>query len=214
MKKAIVIGGTGMVGRELVRLLTESDDFSEVVSLVRRSSGFVHPKLTEHIIDFDAPETWNDLVTGDVLFSTLGTTMAQAKTQENQFRVDYTYQYVTARIASENKVPLYVLVSSAGASAKSRIFYSRIKGGLEDAVKKLPFSVISILQPGQLDGNRTENRPAEKISLKIVYLLNKLGLLRKYRPIQATDVAKAMIHAAQKTVSGTYALDKVHELAG
>ena len=202
-----------MVGTELVRLLLENQDFSEVVSLVRRDSGVIHPELIECVIDFEKPEEWVNFVVGDVFFSTLGTTLAQAKTKEVQFKVDFTYQFAVAEMAAQNAVPVYVLVSSAGADSKSAVFYSSMKGKLDDAVKALPFKVISILRPGQLDGNRTENRTGEKMALSVVYALNKLGILRKYRPIQAVDVAKAMIAASAKTVSGTYTLDEVHKLA-
>jgi uncharacterized protein YbjT (DUF2867 family) len=213
MKKAIVIGGTGMVGVQLINLLIENQAFSEIVSLVRRASGIVHPKLNEHIIDFEKPEEWVNFVVGDVLFSTLGTTIAQAKTKVSQYKVDFEYQFAVAEIAASNGVSSYVLVSSAGADSKSSVFYSNMKGKLDDAVWALPFRVISILRPGQLDGNRTENRMGEKMALSVVYALNKLGILRKYHPIQAVDVAKAMITASAKSVSGTYTLNEVHELA-
>ena len=213
MKKAVVLGGTGMVGTELVKLLLENQDFSEVVSLVRRDSGVINPKLIERVIDFERPEEWVNFVVGEVLFSTLGTTLAQAKTKEAQYKVDFTYQFAVAEMAAQNGVPAYVLVSSAGADSKSAVFYSNMKGKLDDAVRALPFHVISILRPGQLDGNRTENRMGEKMALYVVYALNKLGILRKYRPIQAADVAKAMIAASTKSVSGTYTLNEVHELA-
>ncbi|MEI8273002.1 MAG: NAD(P)H-binding protein [Paludibacter sp.] len=213
MKKAIVIGGTGMVGVQLINLLIENQAFSEIVSLVRRASGIVHPKLNEHIIDFEKPEEWVNFVVGDVLFSTLGTTIAQAKTKVSQYKVDFEYQFAVAEIAASNGVSSYVLVSSAGADSKSSVFYSNMKGKLDDAVRALPFRVISILRPGQLDGNRTENRMGEKMALSVVYALNKLGILRKYHPIQAVDVAKAMIAASAKSVSGTYTLNEVHELA-
>lgn len=212
MKTAIVIGSTGMVGTELIKQLIESEDYSKIISLVRRASGVEHSKLVEKIVDFDQPETWKELVKGDVLFSTMGTTIKNAKTKENQYRVDYTYQYETAKIASENGVPTYVLISSVGANSSSPYFYPKIKGKLEDDVKKLSFKVISILQPGQLNGNRTESRPLEKISLKAMYWLNKIGLLKKYRPIQAEEVAKAMISVAEKTISKTYKLDELFEI--
>ncbi len=213
MKKAIVIGSTGMVGTQLIQVLLENQDYSEVVSLVRRSSGVVHPKLTEYFIDFDEPETWKNFVTGDVLFSTLGTTIAQAKTKENQFKVDFTYQYSVAELAAKNGVSHYVLVSSAGANATSGAFYMNMKGKLEDAVQLLPFEVISILQPGQLKGIRIEKRFGEKIGLKIMGLLNNMGFFLRYRPIYARLVAVAMIQAARKKKSETYTLDKVFELA-
>lgn len=212
MKTAIVIGSTGMVGTELIKQLIESEDYSKIISLVRRASGEKHPKLSEQIVDFNKPEKWKDLVKGDVLFSAMGTTIKNAKTKDNQYKVDYTYQYETAKAASENCVPVYVLVSSVGAKSSSSNFYLKIKGKLEDDVKKLPFNVISILQPGQLDGNRLEHRGMEKMALKTVYLLNRIGLLTKYRPIQAYEVAKAMINVSEKDKSGVYTLDKVFEL--
>jgi uncharacterized protein YbjT (DUF2867 family) len=213
MKKAIVIGGSGMIGTQLIKQLIENDDYSEVVSLVRRSSSITNSKLKEHIINFDQPESWKSFINGDVLFSTLGTTIANAKTKDAQFKVDFTYQYNVAEVAAQNGVPSYVLISSTGANSKSKVFYLSIKGKLEDNIKQLSFKTVSILQPGQLDGDRKENRPGEKISLSIMYALNKIRLLRKYRPIQASLVAKAMINASNKKISGVYKLDKVFKLA-
>ena len=212
MKKAIVIGSTGLVGTQLISQLLENNDYLEVISLVRRKSGVQHPKLTEHVVDFDKPNSWKDLVKGDVLFSTMGTTIKTAGSQANQFKVDYTYQYATAKIASGNGVPVYVLISSAGASSKSFIFYPQMKGKLEDDVKKLPFKTIHILKPGPLDGDRQENRPNEKKALKVIYFFNKLGLFRKYRPILGSEVAKAMISVAEKRVSGEYKLDELFKI--
>ena len=213
MKKAIVIGGTGMVGTQLIKQLIEKETYSEIVSLVRRGSGVAHPKLFEHVVNFDQPEGWSNLIKGDVLFSTLGTTIAQAKTKEAQFKVDYTYQFTVAEIAANNGVPNYVLISSAGANSNSKAFYMSMKGQLEDAVQRLPFKVISLIRPGQLAGNRTEKRTGEKIGLSVMYFLNKLGLFKRYKPILAYQVAQAMINAAEKTQSGIYNLDDVFQLA-
>ena len=212
MKKAIVIGSTGLVGSELISKLLTHSDYSEVISLVRRKSGVTHPKLTEHVVDFDKPELWKNMVKGDVLFSAMGTTIKTAKTKDNQYKVDYTYQYETAKTAAENSVPVYVLISSAGASSNSLNFYTNMKGKLEDSVKSLPFRTIQILQPGQLDGNRKENRMAEKMGLKVMYALNKIGLLQKYKPIKGYEVAEAMIAVAEKTSSGVYRLKELFDL--
>jgi len=213
MKKAIVIGATGMVGTQLIKLLLQSELYSEIVSFVRRPSGVSHPKLNEQIVDFEKTEKWSALIAGDVLFSTLGTTIAKAKNKDAQFNVDYNYQYWVANFAANNGVPAYVVVSSAGASSKSSTFYMKMKGQLEDTVKTLPFKVISILQPGQLAGDRTEKRLGESIGLSVMNGLNKLGFFNRYKPIQAREVAKAMINAAEKTQSATYTLEKVLELA-
>ena len=101
MKKAVVIGGTGMVGNELIKQLVNNKNYSEVVSLVRRRSGFTHPKLNEQLIDFDKPEEYKLLIDGDVLFSALGTTRANAKTKDAQYRVDFEYQFQVAQIAAQ-----------------------------------------------------------------------------------------------------------------
>lgn len=212
-QKAIVIGSTGMVGKELVKKLIENDHYSEIISLVRRPSGITNPKLDEHVIDFDRPETWKDLVKGDVLFSALGTTIAKAKSKEEQFKVDFTYQYNVAKIAVENGATSYVLISSAGANSNSKAFYMNTKGKLDEAVQGLPFEYINILRPGQLHGKRTEKRLGEKVGLSVMYSLNKIGLFKRYKPIKDQKVAKAMIHAARKTHSTIYTLDEVHELA-
>lgn len=213
MKKAIVIGATGMVGTQLVKALIENRDYSEIISLVRRPSGVTNTKLTEQIINFDEPETWKKLVKGNVLFSTLGTTIAQAKTKEAQYQVDFTYQFMVAKIAAENGVTHYVLVSSAGSNPKSKTFYIKMKGELEKAIQVLPFEIISIIRPGLLAGERTRNRPVEKVGYFIMTGLNKIGLLKRYKPIQASLVAKAMIMAAKAKKSSTYTLEEVFKLA-
>lgn len=207
-----MIGTTGMVGTQLIQSLIENDDYSEIVSLVRRPGGLKHSKLTEHVINFDMPDTWSKYVSGDVLFSSLGTTIAQAKSKEAQYRVDFTYQYTVAEIAANKGVSHYVLISSAGANSNSKAFYLKMKGELEDVVSKLPFEYISILRPGILDGARIESRAGEKIGIQIMNGLNKMGLYKRYKPIKAESVAKAMIMAVKQKKSATYTLDEVFKL--
>ena len=133
-RKALVIGATGAVGKDLVEQLLKDDAFGSVTVFVRRPFAVEDPKLTVHVIDFDHPEPWKDLLHGDVLFSCLGTTIKAAGSQEAQWKVDYTYQYEVAKAARENGVGTYALVSSIGANPKSKIFYSRMIGALEEAV--------------------------------------------------------------------------------
>ncbi|MBP1677634.1 MAG: Semialdehyde dehydrogenase - binding protein [Bacteroidetes bacterium] len=199
MKKAIVIGSTGMVGRELIRLLINSPEYTQVVSLVRRAGNLTHAKLTEHVVDFNHPEQWQPLVKGDVLFSCMGTTLKKAGSKTNQYRVDFMYQYDAARAGARNGVRSYVLISSAGASVSSPFFYTQMKGRLDEAVLKLPYEAVNILRPAQLYGNRDENRVAERIALSLMFGLNKIGLFRKYRPIHAGKLAQAMINVAGDT---------------
>ena len=212
---AIVIGATGLVGSSLVQLLLEDDRFLAVKVLVRRSTGIRHLKLQEHIINFDHPAQWKHLVKGDVLFSALGTTLKSAGSKEAQYKIDHTYQFNVAKAASENSVPVYVLVSAAMANEHSKIFYTRMKGELERDIRNLPFDYIHIIQPGMLVGNRKENRPFEKIGTPVLQFLNKLGIAKKQKPIHVSIVAQAMINVSFKKENhvNTYSLLEVFEQA-
>ncbi len=147
---AIIIGATGATGKDLLQQILKDDTFTQVAVFVRRPIGIQHPKLTTHIIDFDQPEAWKHLVTGDVLFSCLGTTLKAAGSQQAQWKIDYDYQYQFAKAAKDNGIKHYVLVSSTGAYSQSRFFYMKMKGALEDAVKTLRFERLSIFNPPTL----------------------------------------------------------------
>jgi uncharacterized protein YbjT (DUF2867 family) len=194
-RSAVVLGATGLVGSALVRLLLADERFGPVRTLVRRPSARGHARLDERVVDFDAPGSWSGLVRGDVLFSALGTTIRAAGSQEAQRKVDHGYQLRAAEAARRNGVEAYVLVSAAGASPSSRIFYSRMKGELERDVEALGFPRARLLRPGLLDGERGEVRPGERWALR---LLRPLGALlpASARPIRVEVVARAAIAAA------------------
>ena len=210
-KTANVIGATGLVGRELVSQLLQHPGVETVRIFVRRKLNWVNPKLEQHQVDFDREETWKPFLKGDVLFSTMGTTLKTAGSKENQYRVDYTYQYRFAEEASKNGIPAYVLVSSAGADPRSMIFYSRMKGELDEAVLKLPFRKTVILRPSLLVGQREKRRWAEVISFKIMDPLTRL-FLKKYRPIRSATVAKAMIRAGVEEIPVNQPIVTLHEI--
>jgi uncharacterized protein YbjT (DUF2867 family) len=196
MSKTVnVIGATGLVGRELVNQLVQNIEVEKVRVFVRREFNYLHPKIQLHIVDFDDDTSWKPFLQGDILFSTMGTTLKQAGSKDNQYKIDYTYQYRFAEEASRAGIPVYVLVSSAGANSKSLIFYSRIKGQLEDAVQKLPFKKVIILRPSILEGIREKRRPLEEKSIRIMGLISGF-LFKKFRPVPAATVAKAMIRGA------------------
>lgn len=198
---ANVIGASGLVGEQLLVQLLAHPEFEKVRIFVRRPTGITDPKLEEMVIDFDQPETWAGLVLGDVLFSTLGTTLKTAKSKENQYRVDFTYQYEFAKAAAQNGVQAYVLVSSLGADPKSSVFYSRMKGQLDKAVAGLSFQKTIVLRPSILDGTRKEKRTAEKISLAVMRHLSKY-MLKKYRPTPVSLLASKMISLSLDDTSG------------
>ncbi|HET8539909.1 MAG TPA: NAD(P)H-binding protein [Anaeromyxobacter sp.] len=199
--RAVVVGATGLVGAELLRLLLADARFGAVAVLARRATGAAHPKLAEHLVAFDAPGAWAPLVGGDVLFSALGTTLRAAGSQEAQHRVDHGYQLAVARAARANRVGTYVLVSSAGASPRARLFYSRMKGELERDVEALGFERTRILRPGLLDGDRREHRTGERLALAVLRPLAPV-LPAPARPIHAATVARAAVAAALDPAAG------------
>lgn len=210
-KTAIVIGATGLVGSNVVKLLLQDERYQKVKVFHRRTTAISHPKLEEHIIDFDQVDNWKHLLTGDDLYSALGTTIKKAGSQEAQYTVDFTYQFEAARAAAENGVKKYSLVSSAGANDQSSLFYSRLKGELDEAVKELPFEVTTVLRPSILDGDRSEKRPAENFGLLMARLFTKVPGLRKYRPILGKKVARGMINSLRKCPPGyhIFELDEI-----
>jgi len=190
---ANVIGATGLVGKQLVKQLLEHTEFEKVRIFVRRDSGIKHPKLEQQIVDFNDEKSWKKRLTGDVLFSALGTTLKQAGGQQNQYAIDFTLNYNFAKIAKENGIKRYVLISSMSANSKAKLFCPRMKGELDDAVKDLLFNDLSILRPGPLAGVREEKRLGEIIAFPIIGLISKF-ILPRYRPIQDSIVASAMIN--------------------
>ncbi|MBP3839355.1 MAG: semialdehyde dehydrogenase, partial [Chryseobacterium sp.] len=146
--------------------------------------------------DFEKPEEWKDLVKGDVAFSCLGTTLKAAGSKEAQRKVDYDYQYNFAKTAKENKVDDYILVSSYGANPNSKIFYSRMKGELEQSIKDLHFNKITIFQPGMLDRKDSE-RTGEVLGGKIIRFANKFGVFTEQKPLPTDILAKAMINSSK-----------------
>lgn len=208
--KALVIGATGATGSDLVNQLCEDSDFDEIDIFVRRGSDFHHEKVKAHIVDFDHPEEWKHLVKGDVAFSCLGTTLKSAGSKENQKIIDYDYQFNFAKAAKENKVEDYILVSAYGANPDSKIFYSRIKGELEEAVKNLKFEKTTIFKPGMLERKNTD-RNGEVFGLKIIKFLNKFGLFKSQKPLPTSILAKAMI-VASKIKSNSFSEVKLHSI--
>ena len=211
---ANVIGATGLVGKQLVRLLLEDDAFEKVRIFVRHDSCIQHPKLEQQIVDFSNEKTWSKHLNGDVLFSALGTTLKQAGSKEKEYEVDYTFNLHFAQKAKENGIKNYILVSSVGANPSSKVFYARMKGELDNAVAKLEFENLAILRPSSLVGNRNEKRLAEIISIPVVSFLTKF-ILKKYRPIKDRIVAKAMINVvlwptSEKTI---WEADEVFDMA-
>ena len=189
---ALVIGATGLVGRELVRQLLADFDYDVVRTFVRRPSGLQSERLDERVVAMSDVAALGPALEGEVLFSALGTTRRVAGSTSAQFAVDHDLNLAFAEMAASRGVPAYVLVSAAGASPHSPFFYSRMKGQLERAVERLAFQSIRILKPGLLDGERSESRPAERFTQNLLRGLPKWTALSALRPVPAETVARAM----------------------
>jgi uncharacterized protein YbjT (DUF2867 family) len=216
LKTALIIGSTGLIGSQLLQLLLESDYYSSVITFVKRDTGIQHPKLKQHIIDFEKPESYRDLVEGDDFFCTIGTTINKAGSKEAFRKVDFEYPEQFAKIAIENKVKQFLIISSLGADANSSNFYLKTKCEIERFLKNSTLKKISILRPSLLLGNRAEFRLGEKVGAFFMKAFSFLfiGSLKKYKPIKSETVARALFAIAQQNKNGftIYESDLIQEI--
>ncbi|MCP8968887.1 oxidoreductase [Ectobacillus ponti] len=208
-RTALVLGATGLVGQEVVRQLLDSPAYSSVAILTRRPLDWESPKLHQHIVQFDELEVYAAQFQVHDVYCCLGTTIKKAKTKEQFWKVDYEYTIQAAKLAAGQGVQNFLVISSMGASEKSLFFYSQVKGRMERELKQLPIRSIHVLRPSLLLGEREEFRFGEKLAEKVSAAFPFLysGALRKYRPITAEQVAKAMCRLALADGKGIH----VHE---
>lgn len=211
--KALIIGATGATGKDLVNVLLKDPDYTEIVLFVRHPTRMNHLKLSEIITDFDNIETISQFIKGDVWFSCLGTTRSTAGSQDKQWHIDYDIPLKFAEIAKQNGVPRAVLLSAYGANPTSGVFYSRMKGQLEDHIGHLSFGQYIILKPGALLRENTD-RAVERITVSVLNFLNTLGIARRHRPLPTSILAEKLAKAPKIFSAGTHviALDKIWNL--
>ncbi|RXK62673.1 NAD-dependent epimerase/dehydratase family protein [Lacibacter luteus] len=213
---AVVIGATGLVGSALVEQLLNDDAFSRVRILVRRAVNLQHPKLEICITDFSNYEHYQQqLGTGDCIFCCIGTTMAQVKGDKVLYRsIDFDIPVNAARFGKAAGFQQYLLVSAIGANSRSRFFYTRLKGEVEEVIATFGFNSFHIFRPSFLMGNRMQHRTGESIGITL-FRMFKFLLPSNYKGINGTDVANAMLLAAKKKESGlhVYAYSKMLEKA-
>lgn len=215
--KIVIAGSGGLIGSALLNLLLQDNKTDTVTALVRRPLPVVHTKLKQLIIDFDSLEKYREEIKGDVLFCALGSTKKKTPNLADYRKVDYDYPINLAKIAKQNDIAQFHIVSALGADVDSSNYYNHLKGEVERDLKKLNLESLHIYQPSLLTGNRKENRPLEKAAIAVMRFINPLltGKLKKFRSIEAGKVAAAMLNQAHRNLKGifVYSSDKIQKLS-
>ncbi|MEH7081835.1 oxidoreductase [Neobacillus drentensis] len=216
-KTALILGATGLVGNELVKILIQQKNYEKIHLLVRRPMVSHDPLCEVHVVDFEQLHTYRELFQVTDVFCCLGTTIKKAKSKEAFRKVDYEYPVEAAKIAKRSEVEKFLIITAMGSNAKSSIFYNRVKGEVEESLDNLSLPSVHIFRPSLLLGDRKEFRFGEKIAAKTSAIINVLmvGPLRTYKAIEAKNVATAMAVVARVGKSGMniYPSDKIEQIA-
>jgi len=198
-RSVLLLGATGLVGREILRQLLGDSTVARVVALTRRPLEDIAlaDKLRNEVVDFDRLADHGELFAVDQIFSALGTTIKKAGSQDAFRRVDFEMPLAAATLGVQHGVKDFLLVSALGASAGSRVFYNRVKGELEDALRSLPFRSVTIVRPSLLLGDRADWRIGEEVAKRFGWLAPG-----RYKPVRASRVAAALVAAAQHPEPG------------
>jgi uncharacterized protein YbjT (DUF2867 family) len=212
-RTALIAGASGLVGGECLRRLLASEAYAKVTVVTRRSLGAAarHPKLREIVVDFARLDSLKTGLHADHVFCALGTTIRKAGSREKFREVDFEYPRHLAQLTLASGARHFSLVSALGASPRSSVFYSRVKGELEDALRGMGWPSLCLLRPSVIAGNRQESRPVERLSETLL----RFGPA-KYRPVAAGEIAAAMIATAQLEPRGVTVIEssKIPGVAG
>jgi uncharacterized protein YbjT (DUF2867 family) len=214
--KAVIAGASGLIGSNLVNILLEAQQYDEVLVLVRKELPIQHKKLVQLIINFDELDKHAVAIKGHAVFCCLGTTKAQTPDKEQYWKIDHDYPLQLAQLAKQYGVEQFHVVTAIGANKNSSTFYLKLKGELENELKKLGLKTLHIYQPSMLIGKRERSRFLEKLATGIFKVIDPLliGGLKKYRSIKGTTVASAMFKKSLESATGTYIYtsDKIHTI--
>ncbi|WP_462413390.1 NAD(P)H-binding protein [Neobacillus sp. Marseille-QA0830] len=216
-KTALILGASGLTGRELVDCLIQQNYYQKIHLFVRRPIDWNHPICEIHEIDYENMDQYADLFDVNDVFCCLGTTIKKAKTKEAFRKVDHDYPLQAAKLAVSAGTERFLIISAMGADPKSLFFYNQVKGQLEENLKNLPLPALHIFRPSLLLGERGEFRFGEQLASKASPVLNSLmkGPLRPFRAIEAKKVALAMAAAAKTSETGIhiYLSHEIEEMA-
>lgn len=205
MKTAIILGATGLTGGELLQKLLKDERYERIKLFSRSSTGVKNDKIEEHLIDLFELDKYSNDFTADEVYCCIGTTQAKTPNEDTYYRIDHGIPVAAAKLAKENNIPRFLVISALGADVKSRFFYNKTKGEMERDVLSQKIPETYIFQPSLIAGNREEKRPFEAAWKKVMEVGNHLlvGPLKKYRSIHAGTIADAMIYVANNKYAGT-----------
>ena len=217
LKTAILLGGTGLTGGILLELLLRDPRYGKIVLFSRSGVGFSHPKLEEHLGDMLHLEEFRKVFRGDVVFCCIGTTRTRTPRKKVYREIDLGIPVTAAGLARENGIPSFIVVSAMGANPRSRLFYNRTKGKMEEGVLAKGVPGTYILRPSLIAGKRKERRPGEWIAKQLMKVFNLVlvGPLDRFRSIDPESIARAMLWLAANTYDNSrIPSDEIRRLAG
>jgi len=201
MKKAIIVGATGLIGAQVLELLLKENSYEKVIAITRKPIGITDDKLYNLVINFSNLRDHVDQIKGDDVFCCLGTTIKQAGSKEAFRKVDLEYPLSLAGISKAQGATQFLLITALGADKNSSIFYNKVKGEVEEKIDKVGFNSFQIFQPSMLLGERKDERSAESIGQSVMKMLN-FAIPLKYKAIESSKVARAMIKIALQNQTG------------
>ncbi|MDF1819990.1 MAG: NAD(P)H-binding protein [Alcanivoracaceae bacterium] len=218
-----MLGATGLTGRNCLNFLLDDKAYEKVITLCRRpihenGKELTHEKLEQHIVNFDSLESHSDLFKVDDVFCCLGTTIKKAGSKAAFRKVDLEYAVAAAKIAAANHCQQFLVISAPESGKKSPFFYGRVKAEMEERVGEESFAGTYIFRPSLLIGEREEGwRPGEGLAIQVLTRVPWLmvGGLKKLKPIDARDVARAMVIVAKTQPQGhrTFSSDRIQAIA-
>ena len=216
MKTALVFGSSGLVGSHLVRLMNKNSNYEKIKLFVRSTSEIKTSKIEIINTDFNNLSNHKEDINGDDCFFCIGTTKKNTPDKDEYRRIEYDIPVEIAKIAKSNSINSFFYVSSGFADPKSSSAYLKNKGQVEEELIKLNFSILGIMRPSFLVGNRKEKRPGEEVGIFFYKIFSPLllGPLKKMKPIQSEKVAKVMIKVANENLKKTiFESNEIAELA-
>lgn len=200
MKTAIIIGATGLTGGLLLEELLRDASFEKIKLFSRSSVKIEDAKIEEHLIDLFELEKHSDKFTADVVFCCIGTTKAKTPDRETYKKIDYGIPVAAAKLAKQNGISTFIVISALGADEKSNVFYNKVKGEMQRDILSQKFHNTYILQPSLIVGDRNESRLGEDLASVFMRIFGFL-IPKKYKMIKAQTIAEAMHIIAKENYS-------------